>query len=235
MAGSLAEATRLLDQEGDDLAPEERACLQVRWVDQRAYQKNNPPVGERPDIRAYGRYKLGDRAAAVELAEAAIRHAGDGGYIRLRAMALNLLARILGAEEGRRRAGGRSRSRRGLRTRSCSGGLSGGGGPRADAGSASYGRLPDLMAIHTNSELEVVLRDIILRVDRTLHERYCTPLEAAVRDLRMIALLIKRNEKLNQQHIRSLLSASVAVRDNLNSDDVFDRMLDIEDYIQGMK
>ena len=100
MAGSLAEATRLLDQEGDDLAPEERACLQVRWVDQRAYQKNNPPVGERPDIRAYGRYKLGDRAAAVELAEAAIRHVGDGGYIRIRAMALNLLARILGAEEG---------------------------------------------------------------------------------------------------------------------------------------
>jgi hypothetical protein len=102
-------------------------------VDQRAYQKNNPPVGERPDIRgalalyeaipredihpfvsyrrdaglAYGRYKLGDRAAAVELAEAAIRHAGDGGYIRLRAMALNLLARILGAEEG---AGARGRA-----------------------------------------------------------------------------------------------------------------------------
>ena len=96
-------------------SPRQRGCLTRRatisrlrsgrafkcggW-DQRAYQKNNPPVGERPDIRAYGRYKLGDRAAAVELAEAAIRHAGDGGYIRLRAMALNLLARILGAEEG---------------------------------------------------------------------------------------------------------------------------------------
>jgi hypothetical protein len=91
------------------------------------------------------------------------------------------------------------------------------------------------MAIHTNSELEVVLRDIILRVDRTLHERYCTPLEAAVRDLRMIALLVKRNEKLTPQHRRALLNASVAVRDNLNADAVFDRMLDIEDYIETMK
>jgi hypothetical protein len=91
------------------------------------------------------------------------------------------------------------------------------------------------MAIHTNSELEVVLRDIILKVDRTLHERYCTPLEAAVRDLRMIAQLMKRNEKLTPQHIRALMSASVAVRDNLQSDDVFDRMLDIEDYIEANK
>jgi hypothetical protein len=91
------------------------------------------------------------------------------------------------------------------------------------------------MAIHTNSELEVVLRDIILKVDRTLHERYCTPLEAAVRDLRMIAHLIKRNEKLTPQHIRALTSASVAVRDNLQSDDVFDRMLDIEDFIEANK
>jgi hypothetical protein len=99
-------------------------------VDQRAYQKNNPPGGEAPDLRgalalyealpredihpfvsyrrdaglAYGRYKLGDRAAAVELAEAAIGHAGDGGYIRLRAMALNLLARILGDDGARARA-----------------------------------------------------------------------------------------------------------------------------------
>jgi hypothetical protein len=89
------------------------------------------------------------------------------------------------------------------------------------------------MAIHNNSELEVVLRDIILRVDRTLHERYCTPLEAAVRDLRMIALLVKRNEKLTPQHKRALLAASTAVRDNLQADDVFDKMLDIEDYIEA--
>ncbi|MCK6590103.1 MAG: hypothetical protein HUU21_02295 [Polyangiaceae bacterium] len=91
------------------------------------------------------------------------------------------------------------------------------------------------MAIQTNSELEVVLQDIILKVDRTLHERYCTPLEAAVRDLRVIAQVLKRNEKLTPQHVRSLLSASTAVRDNLQSDEVFDRMLDIEDYIQANK
>ena len=133
VAGSLAETERLLEAGGDELSSlsfEERACLHVRWVDQRAYQKNNPPGGEAPDLRgalalyealpredihpfvsyrrdaglAYGRYKLGDRAAAVELAEAAIGHAGDGGYIRLRAMALNLLARILGDDGARARA-----------------------------------------------------------------------------------------------------------------------------------
>ncbi|XXY45960.1 hypothetical protein WME91_38750 [Sorangium sp. So ce269] len=37
----------------------------------------------------------------------ACRHAGDGGHMRMRAMALNMLARIVGGEEGaeaRRRA-----------------------------------------------------------------------------------------------------------------------------------
>ncbi len=91
------------------------------------------------------------------------------------------------------------------------------------------------MAIQTNSELEVVLRDIILQVDRTLHERHCPPLEGAVRDLKALAAQIKRKEKPSPQQIKSLLSASVAVRDNLQSDNVFDRMLDIEDYLQTMK
>lgn len=126
LQAALAEAGRLLADDDGSLAPEERACLHVRWVDQRAYQLNNPPGGAPPDHRgalalyeslprddihpfvsyrrdaglAYGRFALGDRAAAVRLAEAAIGHAGDGGYVRLRAMALNLLARILGDEEG---------------------------------------------------------------------------------------------------------------------------------------
>lgn len=91
------------------------------------------------------------------------------------------------------------------------------------------------MAIQTDSELEVVLRDIILRVDRTLHERHCPPLEGAARDLKLLAAQLKRKEKPNPQQIRSLLSASVAVRDNLQSDEVFDRMLDIEDFLQTIK
>ncbi|WP_437306423.1 hypothetical protein [Sorangium sp. So ce388] len=61
----------------------------------------HPFVSYRRDAGlAYGRWKLGDRTAAVALAESACRHAGDSGFIRLRAMALLLLARILGDEEG---------------------------------------------------------------------------------------------------------------------------------------
>ncbi|WP_437714106.1 hypothetical protein WMF45_48820 [Sorangium sp. So ce448] len=40
------------------------------------------------------------RAAALALAESACRHAGDSGFVRLRAMALLVLTRILGEEEG---------------------------------------------------------------------------------------------------------------------------------------
>jgi len=34
------------------------------------------------------------------LAREASQHAGDGGHMRMRAMALNMLARIVGGEEG---------------------------------------------------------------------------------------------------------------------------------------
>lgn len=126
LAEALAEAGRLLAHDDGSLTPEERACLRVRWIDQRAYQLNNPPRGAAPDHRAalalyeslpqgdihpfvsyrrdaglaYAKFMLGDRAAAIRLAEAAIGHAGDGGYVRLRAMALNLLARLRGDDEG---------------------------------------------------------------------------------------------------------------------------------------
>ena len=126
--GALAEAQAQLesDAQEDALAPEERACLRVRWVDQRAYQLNNPRDGATPDWRvamalyaalpagelhpfvgyrrdaglAYAHYKLGERDAAIRLTTAAIEHAGDGGYLRLRVMGLHLLARILGEQEG---------------------------------------------------------------------------------------------------------------------------------------
>lgn len=126
VAAALAEAGERLAQ-ADGLAADERACLHVRWIDQQAYQRNHPPDGA-PDLRgalalyaslpredlhpfvsyrrdaglAYAHHRLGDRAAAIGLARAAIGHAGDGGYLRLRAMGLQLLANILGPEEGAR-------------------------------------------------------------------------------------------------------------------------------------
>lgn len=100
----------------------DRACFEARLADQRAYQLNR--AGELPaalalyqalperDVHpfasyrrdaglAYGHHRLGDRDRALQLAQRACQHAGDGGYVRLRAMGLLLIARIVGpSEEG---------------------------------------------------------------------------------------------------------------------------------------
>jgi hypothetical protein len=103
---------------------DDQACLRVRWVDQRAYELNrgrqtapNPaaaealyrtvPVANAPPFvlcrrangLAYARWKQGHIAEAASLARDAARHAGDGGHVRLRVMALALLARIDPSEE----------------------------------------------------------------------------------------------------------------------------------------
>ena len=121
---ALAIVEPLLDDH--ELGPDERACLQARWIDQRAYRLNHPVDHCAPDWRgalalyaslppgevhpfvgyrrdaglAYGHFKLGDHVTALAYAQSALEHAGDGGYVRLRAMGLGLLARILGDEAG---------------------------------------------------------------------------------------------------------------------------------------
>jgi hypothetical protein len=56
---------------------------------------------------AYCHWRLGDHDRAVRHARAAVDHAGDAGHLRLRVLALHLLARIEpgGAATLRRRAG----------------------------------------------------------------------------------------------------------------------------------
>jgi len=107
-------------QDADD-----RACLHVRWIDQQAYGLNqgrdaapNPSAAEALYLRvptadvppfvlcrranglAYARWKQGHSDEAASLAREAARHAGDGGHVRLRIMALSLLARIDPREAG---------------------------------------------------------------------------------------------------------------------------------------
>jgi len=61
----------------------------------------HPFVGYRRDAGlAHGYDKLGEHEKALALARAALEHAADGGYVRLRVMGLGLLARILGDEAG---------------------------------------------------------------------------------------------------------------------------------------
>jgi hypothetical protein len=109
-----------------ELEADEKACLAARWLDQRAYQHLHPAGTSAADIdaarRLYERiatrdapffaackresglayvcFRLGDAGRAVEHAENACRHAGDGGFVRLRIATLGLLAHILGAPRG---------------------------------------------------------------------------------------------------------------------------------------
>jgi hypothetical protein len=123
-AARLAAVGPLLERVDD---VEARACLHVRWVDQRAYAINrgrdgHPPrldeaealyrsvetssappfvLSRRANGLAYARWKQGYPTEAAELAREAARHAGDGGHVRLRAMALAMLARVAEGPEAR--------------------------------------------------------------------------------------------------------------------------------------
>ena len=93
----------------------DRACFVARLVDQRAFRLNRrrdfaaalalyqslPTVDVHPFASyrrdaglAYGLSRAGQLEAALRCAKCACEHAGDGGYTRLRVMALLLLSRL---------------------------------------------------------------------------------------------------------------------------------------------
>ncbi len=110
-----------------NLDADEKACLISRWLDQKAYQFLHPATGVKSNIdgakRLYERipsrnapffaackresglayvcFRQDNFVNAVVHAENACRHAGDGGFVRLRIAALGLLAHILGTVKGK--------------------------------------------------------------------------------------------------------------------------------------
>lgn len=101
----------------------EEACYRARLHHQRAEQCTRPAAGDAPDLAAarayyeqipdstipfvvfhkaaglaYCEWKLGRSAEARRLAEYAVDAAGDGGLVRMRVMALNMLSRVVPAE-----------------------------------------------------------------------------------------------------------------------------------------
>ncbi|MCA9685968.1 MAG: hypothetical protein KC457_27595, partial [Myxococcales bacterium] len=111
-AGALFEE----DSPETDLREDDRACLFARWIDQHAYRLNKPTVGEpdhhgaialyrripedgplfarcrRENGLGWARLRLGEGEQARAHALAGVEAAGDAGSLRMRAMALNLLA-----------------------------------------------------------------------------------------------------------------------------------------------
>lgn len=117
-----------------ELSAEDAACYRARHLDALAYQELHPGDGVArvdaalaryeaiPDDtgiafvdfrralgRAYCSYKRGERDRGVALALEAAEHAADGGFVRLRVMALNLASR---AADGERAAQLRARAAR---------------------------------------------------------------------------------------------------------------------------
>ncbi len=113
---ALDRAGDLIRNAASALAPDDHACLFARYIDQRAYPLNKPMEGA-PDhdaalqlylqIPTHGpafarcrrenglghtRLRLGQRNAALEHARASVQASGDSGSLRMRAMALKLLA-----------------------------------------------------------------------------------------------------------------------------------------------
>ena len=114
-----------------ELSGPEADCLRARWAGQVAFAlhragdhaaaearmlalpdaDDTPPFARarRANGLAYSRHRLGDPAAALAYARASARHAGDAGHVRLRAMALLMIARVAsGTPEG---ADARARAR----------------------------------------------------------------------------------------------------------------------------
>ena len=97
----------------------------ARLIGQRAYHLTKPAPGEQKDLEgalelfrqigedpsrpfvcfrrtaglAYCGWKLGDAEEGARLARLAAEHAGDGGFVRFRIMALNLLGRMVPPDE----------------------------------------------------------------------------------------------------------------------------------------
>lgn len=107
-----------------EISQEDQACLRARLVDHCAWYLNRqPPLDHAAAAALYARLptdgppfarcrratglgwsllKLGDRPAALAEAHTAVEAAGDGGLLRLRAMALNLLAHTAEESEAAR-------------------------------------------------------------------------------------------------------------------------------------
>lgn len=124
------EAWRLLDD--SDVTPADVACYRARLVDQQAWRVSRswradpeclrealalydglqaegvPPFAafRREHGRAWCLWRLGNSPAALAACRAALAHAGDGGFVRLRVLSIELQAEIFGpsAETERLRA-----------------------------------------------------------------------------------------------------------------------------------
>lgn len=93
------------------------------------------------------------------------------------------------------------------------------------------------MAIQSAGELDTVLQDVLLTVERLIHdEPRNAPLNAAARDLKDFQAALKKGGKPGPLLVQRFTRASEVVRQaSPNDADLSDRLFDVGDFIDLMK
>lgn len=92
------------------------------------------------------------------------------------------------------------------------------------------------MSISNREELDAVLAEMTLKIDRLLNEGgHRSELVEANRNLKRLGEYLKKHEKPTGGQVKSLLAATSLIRDKFQNDDrLCDQSFDVEDFVQAM-
>ncbi len=91
------------------------------------------------------------------------------------------------------------------------------------------------MGIQNRDELDVVIREVTLKVERILYEGAHRPnLVEANRNLKTLGEYLRKHEKPTAGQVKSMLSATSLFRDQFQDDRLYDLTFDIEDFVQSL-
>jgi hypothetical protein len=90
------------------------------------------------------------------------------------------------------------------------------------------------MAIHSAGEFDVLLSDIVFRLDRVVHEQpRNAALVSARRQMQLLREWVKKGVKVGPREINSLTSAVETIRTAEKNDaELEERLYDLMDYVE---
>jgi hypothetical protein len=92
------------------------------------------------------------------------------------------------------------------------------------------------VGIRSELELETIIREVILQLDKAIYARVSeAQLEAARRMLVSVRDALRRKEPLTERQIKGLNETAATLRDALRDERVNDLMWDVTDYFEFNK
>jgi hypothetical protein len=89
------------------------------------------------------------------------------------------------------------------------------------------------VAIQNAGEFEVTLSDILLNVDRMIHEQpKNAKLVGARRQLGLLSEIAKKKQQPSQQQVESFAAAAESIRSLSDDSDMADRLYDLMDWLE---